>query len=182
MGFSGRVAGERRRRGCTGPADGYSGDVRSADVRRANLPPLPDGLAGFTVVSLDENRVAALVRESLTFLVSFSGNPNTPAPHELSAALRRRWESRCTTISSPTSDRDSPSITSRPGSTLRRTSSKCGSGSFGSQDGGRRGSQESRRSGEVAQTTGRSCQPDFASDARAAEPDQTGRDRATQER
>ncbi len=53
-----------------------------------NLPPLPDGLAGFTVVSLDERKLAVLIRESLTSLASFSGNAGVPGPDQLSSALR----------------------------------------------------------------------------------------------
>ena len=52
-----------------------------------HLPPLPNGLGGFTVVSLDGARVAARIRESLAVLADPPGD-NIPAPEQVGEALR----------------------------------------------------------------------------------------------
>ena len=51
-----------------------------------HLPPLPDGLGGFTVVSLDGARVAARVRESLAVLAEPRLDDNIPAPEQVGEA------------------------------------------------------------------------------------------------
>ncbi len=52
-----------------------------------HLPPLPNGLGGFTVVSLDGARVAARIRESLAVLADPPG-ANIPAPEQVGEVLR----------------------------------------------------------------------------------------------
>jgi type II secretory pathway pseudopilin PulG len=52
-----------------------------------HLPPLPNGLGGFTVVSLDGATVAARIRESLAVLADPPGD-NIPAPEQVGEALR----------------------------------------------------------------------------------------------
>ncbi len=60
-------------------------DQPTFDAR--HLPPLPNGLGGFTVVSLDGARVAARIRDSLAVLADPPGD-NIPAPEQVGETLR----------------------------------------------------------------------------------------------
>ncbi len=62
-------------------------DQPRLDLR--NLPPLPGGLADFTVVSLDLSALAVRLRMLLAAAVTSSGHPEPPAADDVATALRR---------------------------------------------------------------------------------------------
>jgi prepilin-type processing-associated H-X9-DG protein len=61
-------------------------DQPKLDLR--NLPPLPAGLADFTVVSLDEAGLAPRLRESLEALIQPGESPDRSGPDRVAAALK----------------------------------------------------------------------------------------------
>ncbi len=62
-------------------------DQPKLDVR--NLPPLPGGLADFTVVSIDGSQLAGRLRELVAVVEPPSGGPGAPGSDQISATLRQ---------------------------------------------------------------------------------------------
>ena len=104
LGLSGRHASLDRGRGRAGAADGHPGVVRSADVRCGTCRRFRSGVAGFTVVSLEEPGSAQRFASRSPRSRNFRDRMTWAARTRSMSSSRRCSEFRCTTSSSPTWD------------------------------------------------------------------------------